>query len=101
VNNKAKAGQAIPVKFALGGNQGLTIFKPGYPKFVSEPCDAGDTQDDIETATTSPAGLTYDPVSRQYTYVWKTDKAWAGKCGTLVLGLTDGSDHDALFHFVR
>jgi CSLREA domain-containing protein len=101
VNNKAKAGQAIPVKFALGGNRGLAIFRSGFPKFVSEPCDAGDTQDDIETATTSPAGLTYDPVSRQYTYVWKTDKAWAGKCGTLVLGLTDGSDHHALFHFVR
>jgi len=101
VVNRAKAGSAIPIKFTLGGNQGLTIFRNGYPKFVSEPCDASYATDDIEATTTDPAGLTYDPATHQYTYVWKTDKAWAGKCGTFELGLTDGSDHHALFRFVR
>jgi hypothetical protein len=101
VVNRAKAGQAIAVKFSLGGDRGLAIFKSGYPKFASAPCDASDTQDDIEATTTSPAGLTYDAASGQYTYVWKTDKAWAGKCGTFELGLTDNSDHHALFKFVR
>jgi len=101
VVNRAKAGQAIPVRFALGGNRGLAIFKPGYPKFTSEPCDASDPQDDIEATTTSPAGLTYDAVTQQYTYVWKTDKSWAGRCGRFELGLTDGSDQHALFSFVR
>ena len=101
VVNRAKAGTAIPVKFTLGSNLGLAIFRTGYPKFVSEPCDASDPQDDIEATTTSPAGLTYDPASQRYTYVWKTDKALAGKCGTFELGLTDASDHHALFRFVR
>ena len=101
VVNRAKAGTAIPIKFTLGGNQGLTIFRNGYPKFVGEPCDASNPQDDIEATTTSPAGLTYDAVTQQYTYVWKTDKSWAGRCGRLELGLTDGSDHHALFQFVR
>ncbi|HEX5073908.1 MAG TPA: PxKF domain-containing protein [Gemmatimonadaceae bacterium] len=101
VVNRAKAGQAIAVKFALGGNQGLAIFRAGYPKFVSEPCDRSGAMDDIEATTTSPAGLTYDPATQQYTYVWKTDKAWAGKCGTFELGLTDDSNHHALFRFVR
>jgi hypothetical protein len=101
VVNRAKAGQAIGVKFGLGGDRGLAIFRSGFPKFVSEPCDASDTQDDIEATTTSPTGLTYDPGNQRYTYVWKTDKAWAGKCGRLELGLTDGTDHYALFHFVR
>jgi len=99
--NRAKAGTAIPIKFTVGSNLGLTIFRSGYPKFVSEPCDASGPQDDIEVTTTSPAGLTYDPASQQYTYVWKPDKALAGKCGTFQLGLTDGSDHHALFRFVR
>lgn len=40
-------------------------------------------------------------MTQQYTYVWKTDKSWAGRCGRLELGLTDGSDHHALFQFVR
>src|SRR5262249_16492205 len=31
VVNVVQAGQAIPVTFSLGGNQGLTIFAPGYP----------------------------------------------------------------------
>ncbi|HEY7628136.1 MAG TPA: ExeM/NucH family extracellular endonuclease, partial [Ilumatobacteraceae bacterium] len=35
--NTVKAGQAVPVKFSLNGNQGLDIFAMGYPKieFVS------------------------------------------------------------------
>ena len=101
VVNRAKAGTAIPVKFTLGGNQGLAIFRSGYPKFVSEPCDASDPQDDIEATTTSPAGLTYDAVTQQYAYVWKTDQSWAGRCARIELGLTDGSDRHALFRFVR
>ena len=99
--NRAKAGTAIPIKFTLGGNQGLAIFKPRYPKFVPEACDTGDAPDDIEVTTTSPAGLTYDSGTQQYTYVWKIDKGMAGKCGTFELGLTDSSDHHALFRFVR
>jgi hypothetical protein len=101
VVNRAKAGTAIPIKFTLGGNQGLAIFRRGYPRFVSEPCIATSAQDDIEATTTNPAGLTYDAATQQYTYVWKTDKGWAGRCGELDLGLTDGSDHHALFNFVR
>ena len=101
VVNRANAGRGIPVKFSLAGDQGLDIFEPDYPRFVSTPCDNGDTQDAIEETTTSPAGLTYDPATDQYTYVWKSQKAWAGRCGTLQLGLNDGSDHHALFRFVR
>jgi concanavalin A-like lectin/glucanase superfamily protein len=101
VVNRANAGRAIPVKFTLGGNQGLAIFFDGFPKFVSSQCDASDTQVSIEATTTSPPGLSYDPATARYTYVWKTEKAWAGRCGTFQLGLNDGSDHHALFHFTK
>jgi dipeptidyl aminopeptidase/acylaminoacyl peptidase len=53
VVNRANAGRSIPIKFSLSGNQGLAIFATGYPKFVSAPCDRSDTQDAIETTTTS------------------------------------------------
>ncbi len=36
--NKANAGQAIPIKFSLGGDRGLDIFKPGCPR--RSPCPA-------------------------------------------------------------
>jgi hypothetical protein len=36
--NVVNAGQAIPVKFSLGGNQGMAIFAAGYPKVVVMAC---------------------------------------------------------------
>jgi len=43
--------------------------------------------------------LGYDAASGQYTYVWKTEKAWAGQCRVLSLELTDGTEHLAAFKF--
>jgi hypothetical protein len=37
----------------------------------------------------------YDAAADQYTFVWKTDKAWAGTCRWLTLRLADGSVHPA------
>ena len=42
---------------------------------------------------------TYNALADTYTYVWKTDKAWKGKCATLTLKLDDGTEHTALFQF--
>jgi hypothetical protein len=100
--NKAKAGSAIPVKFKLGGDQGLAIFKDAFPKPVPYPCEANATTDPIEnTVSASLSSLSYDAASGQYTYTWKTEKAWAGKCLELHLGLKDGSDQYAKFQFAK
>ena len=101
VVNTTSAGRGIPVKFSLGGNHGLDIFLEGYPKFVTSACDNSDTQAPVEATTASPGGLSYDPAANQYTYVWKTAKAWAGRCGLFQLGLQDGSNHQALFRFTK
>jgi hypothetical protein len=45
--------------------------------------------------------LNYDAEADVYTYVWKTEKSWAGKCGTLTVRLADGTTHTALFSFVK
>jgi hypothetical protein len=105
VVNAAKAGSSIPVKFKLGGNQGLDIFRPAdptaYPNVRLTDCTSQATLDPIETTTANPAGLTYDAATDSYIYVWKTQKAWAGQCGTFRLGLKDGSDHHAFFKFTK
>jgi len=98
--NSVKAGQAIPVKFSLGGNQGLSIFAPGSPASVQIACDSGAVLDDIETTVTAGgSSLSYSAGDDRYNYVWKTDKAWAGTCRQLIVTLTDGTTHVANFKF--
>jgi hypothetical protein len=100
VLNVVQAGQAIPVKFSLGENRGLAIFQPGYPKSQGIACDPDDLINDVQvTDTLSQSGLTYDPTTDEYTYVWKTDRKWRGTCRQLLLRLTDGIDHKADFRF--
>ena len=97
--NTVKAGQAIPVKFSLGGDYGLNIFMPGYPSSSLVAC--GTTAEDAieETSTAGSSSLSYDSGSGRYHYVWKTDKAWANTCRTLVLKFTDGTIRKANFKF--
>ena len=98
--NSVKAGQAIPVKFSLGGDQGLNIFAAGYPKSQTIACDTTAPVDGIEvTVTAASSSLTYDPTTNQYTYVWKTQKSWAGTCRQLIVKLSDGTYHLANFQF--
>lgn len=89
--NAVRAGAAVPVKFSLGGDRGLDIFAAGYPKSQVILCDSTADVDGIEQ-TVPPGGsnLTYDPIADVYSYVWKTDKAWAGTCRQLVLAFADG-----------
>jgi CSLREA domain-containing protein len=101
VLNGVKAGSAIPMKFSLHGDQGLSIFAPGYPRSVRVACDTSAPLNDIGDETTTPgeSGLTYDASTDQYTYVWKTNRNWAGTCRQFILRLTDENDHLANFQF--
>jgi hypothetical protein len=96
--NAIKAGRAVPVTFSLGGDQGLNIFAPGSPSSQRATCDSNAPLSDVEQTTTAGGGaLTYDAATDSYTYVWKTDKAWAGTCRQLVVQLVDGTFHLASF----
>jgi hypothetical protein len=96
--NVAKAGSAVPIKFGLGGNFGLSIFRSGYPAATKVACGSTVILDDIEELTTN-SGLQYDATNSRYQYNWKTPKAYAGSCYTIELGLIDGSSRSALFRF--
>lgn len=98
--NTVKAGASVPVMFSLGGDFGLDIFAPGSPASQRHGCDTTEGSDALEsTASAGLTGLSYDAASGRYSYVWKTQKAWAGQCRSLVLTMDDGTEHVAEFRF--
>ncbi len=99
VVNRVKSGQAIPVKFSLGGYRGLGIFAPGSPSTRQVACGTQAVIDQVGSATSSKSGLSYDPSRDSYHYVWKTSSAWKNTCRVLTLSFIDGSSHSASFRF--
>lgn len=82
--------------FQLGGNRGLDVFSAGSPKTTVVACTGG-TTDEIElTLPLTKSVLVYEAFTRQYVYVWKTDKSWKG-CRDLELTFKDGSHMTARF----
>ncbi len=100
VLNVVSAGSAVPVKFSLGGNQGMGILAAGYPASSSIACDASEPGVVIEeTVTAGNSALSYNATADQYSYIWKTDRSWKGTCRMLVLRFNDGKAHYAKFRF--
>jgi predicted extracellular nuclease len=98
--NSAKAGNSIPVKFSLGGNQGLNIFATGYPQSVQIACNTGAVIGSPTPAVNAGgSSLSYDPLTNLYNFVWTTDKSWAGTCRQLIVMLMDGTVQTANFKF--
>ena len=52
-----------------------------------------------ETLTAGSSSLAFDATTGQYTYVWKTDKVWAGTCRQVSMRLDDGTFHTANYYF--
>ncbi|WP_345802265.1 PxKF domain-containing protein [Microbacterium sp. AZCO] len=89
--NIAKPGQAVPVKFSLGGDQGLRVVTSA--RFVLEGAATTLVGEPLDTTAAGGSGLSYDARTGQYTYVWKTNKAWSLKSGRFELTLSDGTTH--------
>jgi predicted extracellular nuclease len=98
--NTVNAGRSIPLIFSLGGNKGLNIFAPGYPRWQVVPCGSSAAVNGTNP-TSSNGGLSYDPLQDRYTYPWKTEKSWAGSCRQVVVRYTDGITYRANFNFVK
>jgi hypothetical protein len=88
--NPLPAGEGIPLKFQLHGNQGLDVVVAAST--VWTPCGGGDT-------TPARGALSYNVPNDRYTYFVATDKAWKGTCRDLVLTLRDGTTHRARIAF--
>ena len=99
--NDVKAGSSVPLKFSLGSDAGLAIFALGSPSSQQVPCGSTTLVGDlpISTVTAGSSSLAYDPLTTQYTYVWKTDPTWAGTCRLLSMTLIDTKTYQAAFKF--
>jgi hypothetical protein len=98
--NVVNAGRAIPVKFSLSGNKGLSIFAANSPASGLVTCATNAPVLDLtDTVTAGGSSLSYDSSGDQYVYVWKTESAWAGTCRQLIVSLNDGSAYRAGFKF--
>ena len=85
-----RAGDTVPVKFSLGGDRGLDVIA----RAAWRPC--GVTTDDSSIAF---GNLSYSPGPARYTFMWQSDKSWAGSCREFLLTLRDGTTHAALVSF--
>jgi dipeptidyl aminopeptidase/acylaminoacyl peptidase len=90
------AGKPIPVKFALGGDQGLSVLSPDSPTWQQIPCGSS-----ARDGGTTPASgrLSYNEGADRYLYLLETKPAWAGTCRELVLTLNDGTSHPVVIVF--
>ena len=97
--NTPKAGAVVQVKFSLGGDKGLNVLATGSPTSSPVNCATGASLGAATPTSSTGGGLSYDAVSGQYQYGWKTDRAWSGTCRVLDVALNDGSHHLAQFKF--
>ncbi|MET3721879.1 PxKF domain-containing protein [Arthrobacter sp. UYEF21] len=98
--NIMTAGRAVPMQFSLGGDFGLDVLAAGSPTSVTVTCETGATLAEVETTSTAgSSSLSYSPGNATYTYVWKTEKVWAGTCRMFYLKLNDETTNTALFKY--
>lgn len=100
--NRWKAGRPVPMRFELGGNQGLDVIADGWPKVAQVQCGSG-----AEPETGAPARahafreFFYRKRRNRYVYWWQTEREWAGSCVQFMLKLDDGTVKRADFEFPR
>jgi VCBS repeat-containing protein len=96
--NLAAAGAVRSVKFSLGGNEGLNVLAPNYPKSQQYNCATGAPLAGTQSATAAfGTPLTYNATTGVYTYSWQTFESWSDTCRRFKLKLSDGSVHKAKF----
>lgn len=101
--NRWPAGVPVPIRFELGGRQGLDVVEEGWPQVAQVECGSG-----AEPASGEPArhprwfrALAFRQRRARHVFVWRTERAWAGGCRQFMLRLKDGTVHRADFEFVR
>lgn len=98
--NVTKAGAGVPVKFQLSGDLGLGVLF-GTPTANRYSCSLSSGADAVEATSTGNSGLQYDTPTNTYSYVWRTQKAWANQCRTFEITFDDGAYRTALFNFTK
>jgi uncharacterized protein len=88
---RISAGASHPIKFSLDGDQGPNVLG-GNLLFQRHACPSGAAIGSPIIAEMAEP-FSYDPLTDTYKFVWKTNRAWAGWCGTLAVPLADGQTY--------
>jgi hypothetical protein len=92
------AGVTVPVKFTIAGHSSPSDVTDVYSE--SADCATGEAAwTGIGSPDESFSAVMVDPANSQFQIDWKTSKKWAGTCRTLVLVLSDNTEHYAFFRF--
>jgi hypothetical protein len=105
--NRVRAGKLVPVRFRLDGDHGDDVLAEGFPRSAEVDDCGADADPDTAEPTRSPwwwqrwwdGPLHHRSGHTSYTYLWKTDRDWAGSCRQLIVKLSDGSLHRASLEF--
>jgi hypothetical protein len=92
----AKAGDSVPLKFSLRGNQGLgAVTQTTWQQSSCTDWSA------LGTSTPAQAKLSYSASTDRYVDLVGTDPSWKGSCRTVDVGLTDGTHHSVRVQFTK
>ena len=101
--NRWRAGDTVPIRFELDGNQGLDVIADGWPQVAEIKCGSS-----AEPESGVPARhprwtreLVFKRRKERYVFKWKTERDWAGSCRQFMLKLDDGTVKRADFEFKR
>jgi hypothetical protein len=92
----AKAGDSVPLKFSLRGDQGLGAVARTTWQPVS--CTGWTA---LGNATAAQGKVSYSASSDRYLDVVGTDPKWKGTCRTVDVELADGTHHAVHVHFTK
>ena len=93
--NAARAGSVVPLRFSLGGDFGLDVLWETPQVFMCSDWPLGTSSD---ASAPGKAGLSYDSLTDEYVFKWKTSKSWADSCRTVVMTFDDGTYRAASFN---
>jgi hypothetical protein len=99
--NRWTAGEPVPVRFSLGGYQGLDVLAPGYPQVAKVDCGAGEEPRGGRPARSVSWHKRLRYRQHSYIFMWRTERDWSRDCRQFLIELKDGSLHRAEFRFVR
>jgi hypothetical protein len=92
----AKAGDAIPLKFSLGGDRG-----PGVVTGTTWQAASCSDWSGIGAVTTGQGKLSYNGSNDRYTNLVATASSWKGSCRIVDVELADHTHHTVRVRFTR
>ncbi len=94
--NVRTAGAAVPLRFAISGHSDPADVTDVYSESAN--CETGEAAwTGVGSPDESFSAVTF--ADGKYQVDWKTSRTWKGTCRTLVLVLSDNTEHTAFFRF--